>query len=969
MKHRRLIPDEMRAEWPYSGSGTERSLSRPCEPQQPLWRFRRRAYARLREQELASPGSATSSGPDSANSAFDIGVGSVGYSPVGLQKRACAGAPCPQRIDDAAIQRAVEVLASKRVADTGPLDFPPEDAGEPTPVGPLDITAVEEHLRALLPEDQNVVCETWNEGWTPRRENRAYVPTAQGNGLRLDWYVQGYGSPDSLLQAVEDRRKEGWRAAYVTTDGSTFSPFSDWLVMWVKDDDCNFLSGVEFVAPDDLPEFEAELRQRKRRPICIVHSSVNVNRGVFCIVWIEDDKYTVTDDRWRIVHVTTGPGMAAEIEPHVSIGFRAIWATRHSRLTLLMVHDDFQPSNHIWFTTLPIGEDPLAAFHLEFPDDVPICVESKYLGDVLIPTTNQFAVHHRWTVLGVAEPDVTEHPTQPAPGWSITQPRRLPSRAAVIEMQRKRTRILAFARVRNNDDSSVIVVEAPTAVRRFRCKVTQTASLTPQDQAAYAALSAMTAVVMDGGNIPALSVAVRDGSGFRVRAGFTYAPLQYEDTYPDSQFRVGSVSKVITGLALHKMLESLGRSKDDPLFAAPEWPADLIPSTGNKFEYGPGVLNVTPQHLLQHTGGWMQDTFFPDFAPETVIAGVASADLMQGWTTTQGEGLYPLLANDKFAYMLNSAAYLWNANEDSTSESAVLQAATGWARKNYDPASDTLVSMYSGFGYDLLARFVDALTGNIPFEREEFYGHSEWTRKNVLDPLEAFGTRPGRTARVQSHPSEVTYVGGRLYLEFGAGKPIGGGGKPIAGEDPSPLLPESFNDTQLFGRPGQEATGNAEKQGYDVPGDLPPSEITSSPPLVTKPYGHRRSYFRLEAHLPAGGWVSTAPDMCRLATTLVSGESSFLSASTLNDYRTVTGLPGPEILNNNYQVTKGGLIVFPWDTDLITHSGGMPYSRAWVQLRLSTNTRVACCLTTPDPPVQTSVHVNYGLAVEQLFFP
>ena len=64
--------------------------------------------------------------------------------------------------------------------------------------------------------------------------------------------------------------------------------------------------------------------------------------------------------------------------------------------------------------------------------------------------------------------------------------------------------------------------------------------------------------------------------------------------------------------------------------------------------------------------------------------------------------------------------------------------------------------------------------------------------------------------------------------------------------------------------------------------DDPPDEIYWTPQYVSDPYGNNR-FYRLEATLGGGGWVSTAPDLCRIAGTVLATHASAFAPETRDD--------------------------------------------------------------------------------------
>src|SRR5918992_3117718 len=100
--------------------------------------------------------------------------------------------------------------------------------------------------------------------------------------------------------------------------------------------------------------------------------------------------------------------------------------------------------------------------------------------------------------------------------------------------------------------------------------------------------------------IPGGAVAVlRDGKLIYAR-GFGYAEVENKTpVQPDALFRIASVSKPITGVAIMKLVEEGKLQLDDRV--AP-FIAHLTPAPGATVD--PRWEQITIRHLLNHTGGW-----------------------------------------------------------------------------------------------------------------------------------------------------------------------------------------------------------------------------------------------------------------------------------------------------------------------------------------------------------------------------
>src|SRR5262245_11512040 len=206
--------------------------------------------------------------------------------------------------------------------------------------------------------------------------------------------------------------------------------------------------------------------------------------------------------------------------------------------------------------------------------------------------------------------------------------------------------------------------------------------------------------------IPGGAVAVlRDGKLIYAR-GFGYADVENETpVQPDALFRIASVSKPITGVAIMKLVEEGELQLDDrvaPLIA------HLTPAPGATFD--PRWEQITIRQLLNHAGGWDRDKpnggFDPMFRPAIAAAAVGAPA--------------PASAETVIRYMKGMPL-------------------------DFDPGTKFV---YSNFGYAILGRVIERLSG-MPYE--------EYVRARVLQPAGANRTRQGRTRMSDALPDEVKY--------------------------------------------------------------------------------------------------------------------------------------------------------------------------------------------------------------------
>lgn len=206
--------------------------------------------------------------------------------------------------------------------------------------------------------------------------------------------------------------------------------------------------------------------------------------------------------------------------------------------------------------------------------------------------------------------------------------------------------------------------------------------------------------------IPGGAVAVlRDGKLIYAR-GFGYADVENKTpVQPDALFRIASVSKPITGVAIMKLVEEGKLGLDDRV--AP-FIAHLTPAPGATVD--PRWEQITIRQLLNHTGGWDRDKpnggFDPMFRPAVAAAAVNAPA--------------PASAETVIRYMKGMPL-------------------------DFNPGEK---HVYSNFGYAILGRVIERVSG-VPYE--------QYVRARVLQPVGANRTRQGKTRMGDAIAEEVRY--------------------------------------------------------------------------------------------------------------------------------------------------------------------------------------------------------------------
>ncbi|HEY0456725.1 MAG TPA: serine hydrolase domain-containing protein [Verrucomicrobiae bacterium] len=176
---------------------------------------------------------------------------------------------------------------------------------------------------------------------------------------------------------------------------------------------------------------------------------------------------------------------------------------------------------------------------------------------------------------------------------------------------------------------------------------------------------------------------------------------KHEFVKPESLFRIASISKPFTAVAILQLVEKGKLNLEVPAFAL--LPKNLCQSGMNASDER--IAKITVRHLLQHTGGWDRDkSYDPMFRCKTISEklGIPS----------------PPSAKDIICYMLGEPL-------------------------DFDPGTRYA---YSNFGYDVLGRIIEKVSGQ---------SYEDYVRQHVLAPVGIRRMRIGQSR--QSIAGEVKY--------------------------------------------------------------------------------------------------------------------------------------------------------------------------------------------------------------------
>jgi CubicO group peptidase (beta-lactamase class C family) len=205
--------------------------------------------------------------------------------------------------------------------------------------------------------------------------------------------------------------------------------------------------------------------------------------------------------------------------------------------------------------------------------------------------------------------------------------------------------------------------------------------------------------------VPGLAIAVTHRGWPVLVRGYGYADAaRREKVQPTSRFRIASISKPITAVAILQFVERGLLRLDDKVFEVLDYEAAIAAA---KDAFDPRLRDITIKHLLQHRGGWDRDQSFD-----------------------------PMFQSVRFAAQLGVDA---PADQDAIIRAMLSQPL------DFDPGARYA---YSNFGYCLLGRVIETLTGE---------GYEAYVQRHVLAPLGIHSMQLGRTRRAGRAEGEVCY--------------------------------------------------------------------------------------------------------------------------------------------------------------------------------------------------------------------
>lgn len=210
-------------------------------------------------------------------------------------------------------------------------------------------------------------------------------------------------------------------------------------------------------------------------------------------------------------------------------------------------------------------------------------------------------------------------------------------------------------------------------------------------------------------NPPGVAVAVSYRGRLVYARGFGYADREQKlPVQPESQFRIASLSKPLTAVAIMKLVEQGKLQLDTKVFSLlKDYQAELASP-----DVDPRLKEITIQQLLNHTGGWdRKASYDPMFRSVTFAKQLGKQP--------------PAKADDIIRIMIKQPL-------------------------DFNPGEK---NAYSNFGYCLLGRVIETVSGQ-PYE--------QFVQQTICRPLGMKRTELGKTLLINRRPHEVKYYSDRL---------------------------------------------------------------------------------------------------------------------------------------------------------------------------------------------------------------
>ncbi|GGB01900.1 penicillin-binding protein [Puia dinghuensis] len=206
-------------------------------------------------------------------------------------------------------------------------------------------------------------------------------------------------------------------------------------------------------------------------------------------------------------------------------------------------------------------------------------------------------------------------------------------------------------------------------------------------------------------NIPGLSFTIARNDSIKIKRCYGYADKETKELMnPGNCFRIASISKTFTTTAIMKLVEQGKLHLQDKVFG----PGAILGTTYGTYPYKRWVEEITVEHLLEHLGG--------------------------GWADFGNHNMKDQ-SNDRDPVFLHREMDL----------DALISWAVGNQPLKHEPGTHF---QYSNFGFDLLGRVIEKVTG---------MKYEEFVRRTVLQPCGITDMQMGGNTLADRLPGEVHY--------------------------------------------------------------------------------------------------------------------------------------------------------------------------------------------------------------------
>lgn len=241
---------------------------------------------------------------------------------------------------------------------------------------------------------------------------------------------------------------------------------------------------------------------------------------------------------------------------------------------------------------------------------------------------------------------------------------------------------------------------------------------------------------MSNYQIPGATFAIaKNGKLVYMRAFGTANQAGTEPTQPYHMFRIASISKPITSIAIMKLVENGQLSLSDKVFG-PGGILNADPYFANANVTDERVYNITVQNLLEHAAGWNRDVAMPPGPVSPYPWGYGHSD--------------------PIAFPLHVTQTLGEANPVMRRAMIKFSIQKGL---NFAPGTS---NNYSNVGYLVLGEVIEKKTG---------MSYENYVKQNIFAPLGIYDIRLGKNLLADKQEREGEYVNAFTTLSaYGTGQ-------------------------------------------------------------------------------------------------------------------------------------------------------------------------------------------------------